>query len=270
MVHTWESIKDAALALRISERQAWRWLQSGKLTKKDSSDGKTTISLAADITDSPDVMTCHDSVTDIRTDMSQSPVSVSRRPPVDVIGLLTEELKTVDLEFQIDKLIDARERWLDRRDRERDEEVVPVVQQENTPAPPTIDHHIDRSDEIRQAALDNKRRSIINKVKSIICPDIEKQVLPAHITAQLLSEISRFLVKVDVLSIPIDELVIFAHDFKTRIWKAHEAEIRESMWTYVNQIGKEVITNEIMNAYQQYRKGGGKLSFNEYAHQVLT
>lgn len=245
----WSSIEELAENLGISERTAFRWLRSGKIKRKRSGYGQR-IFVVAQETDTDSDVSATDSDTDVSVNVSDTTdndtdmsVNVSnkiggrRREEKSLVDSLEDELKASRVEFEIEKLQDAKEKWMERKNREKKEE---EQSEQALKFQELALRQRQHEDEKRQREV----RARIQQVKNAVCDDLERKAIPAPILAMLYQEIEKLLGRMDVLSIPLDELLIYSHGIKEKLYKQFANEILQ----HVQRQAVETI-NEYLNEY---------------------
>jgi predicted transcriptional regulator len=174
-----------------------------------------------------------------------------------LVQSMRDELETSKVEFEIEKIEDARSKWQERKDRERLER----VEQEKG----------QRLEELRvretqriQMEVEEKERAIIQKLKQKILPLSAKQVLPASVMSSIYSEIEKILSRMNLIGVPFDELVILGQDVKNRIIAANAEAVRQSAYEYLTGLSRQVLKESLKQMFSDYRESGGELSFREF------
>lgn len=179
-----------------------------------------------------------------------------------LVQFLKDELEADKINFEIEKLKDARSQWEERKNWEKREK----AEQER----------IQRLDELRvmegqrQAAeREEKARIIIQKVKEMVVPFSMRTAVPSYILAVIFGEIEQMLSKTDVLGLAFDELVILAEGVKIRI--LGQEEIRQALGNHILGIVEEqlrrIVREQNQNFKKFYNESGSKLSYRDF---ILT
>lgn len=270
---SWYSIEALSKDLKISGRSGWRWLRSGKIKKKRSEDGQTVFILADEPADETDTDDTDNVTTDVITDIE--PISgvstrrVDRQSSIRPIkgrggpmSILKEDAyKSEQYDFKLEMLEDDREEYRERKNRARREgaeqarleklERFRIVEQQ------------------RQAeAKLLKSRTIIQGVKDAVLPPAAKDVYPALVMASIYQEIEKVLGRMDLIGVPLSELVILARDIEERIIGQNADACRESASNYLRGLA-EIKLNQVMEMQREnfkklYRESGSKLSYRDF------
>lgn len=260
MRQQWTSIEVAAEDLGISERQAWRWLKQGRIRKKRSEDGRIVFVLVNEPADIADTDDTDNVTTDITTDtkpMSDVSRKLSARPESGLVKSMRDELEVAKVEFEIEKVEDARGKWQERKGREEKER----AEQEKG----------QRLEELRvretqriQMEIEERERAIIQRVKEAVLPLSMKQVLPAHIMSAIYQEIEKILSRMNLVGVPEDELVILAKGIKDRVIQQNDETVRQALYEYFTDLARKGVKEVLKDLYNKYRMGGGELSLQDF------
>jgi hypothetical protein len=267
----WSSIPEAARALGVSERTAWRWLKSGKI-RRTKAEGGGTLFVA-----SPDISTDNHSVTDVTCDnvstsrFTKGKIPANRvegpQPPVrreaGMVGQsLRDELEATRIAFELERLEHARFQWEERRDRERREK----QEQER----------MVRLEGLRQFEKDQKSermrqeaRHKIQIAKKEACEGWD--FLPPHIFAFVLCEIEQALSKLKVDEIPTQELIVIAEGVRDRVIQEPSIvdEVRKVISEKLRMAAIDLYRREIWRLYQASVNQGFEGSYEEWIMGII-
>ena len=180
-------------------------------------------------------------------------------PPLES---LRSEFEGAKVEFEIEKLEEAKSKWEERRDKERKEKVDEERGRQ-------FDETALRMSEERNEERQIEARRIIQKVKYHVLSPSSKAFIPTHILGHIYSEIEKCLTRMDVLSVPFDELVILAEGILSRIIRELSEEIRPAMQGFLAEQCKVLSNRTAREEYQKYRNRGGRLSFKNFIFSVI-
>ncbi|OGW55047.1 MAG: hypothetical protein A2Y81_13270 [Nitrospirae bacterium RBG_13_43_8] len=264
----WETIESLAEDMGISTRTGWRWLRDGKVQKKRE-DGQIVFALVEkEPTDTTDTLTT-DTDNYVSSDMSvdvsdsdfvskkkkvlknrrisQTPI---REGPSSLVQGLRDELESAKIEFEVEKLQDARERWNARKNKEHMEEaeeerMLKLAQFEMAEA-----HH--QEEDEHQLV-----RKKIQRAKSEALEGLDKILLSA-ITANILQEIESQFLKLKVDEIPVHELVTMAEAIRDKVFQnpLFVNSVRESLLKFAWQTHTQLLKNQMRKIYKQTLKQG--------------
>jgi hypothetical protein len=264
------SINEAAEALQITPRSVYRRIENGTIGKQRGKGGGWVYVLYED-EDLPE----GDAVTgDVTSDLTSTGdgkeasndfVSnkervfrnkrVSQPTPIregtsSLVQGLRDELESAKIEFEVEKLQDAREKWNDRKERERkerieEERILKLGQFQMGEA-----RHLE----------EEKQRRIRHKIQIAKAEALEglDQILPSVITANVLQEIEGEFLKLKVDEIPSHELVTIAKATSEKVFQdpIFADSVRESLLNYAWQTSTQLLRSWVKKLYQQAVKQG--------------
>lgn len=267
----YESIEQLAEEMEVSERTAWRWLKQGRIKKKRSEDGRIIFVLVDEPTDITDI----DDSDNVTTDVSSMSVNdtesildvsgrrgrkLSVRPVSGLVQSMRDELETSKVEFEIEKIEDARSKWQERKDRERKEK----AEQERAER---LEEHWVREGERQTEEKEIQKRNVIQKVKNHVIPAGMRAFIPAHILAFMYQEIEKVLSRMDVLGLPFSELVVLAKSIRDRVIEQNSESVRQSVYEYLMALSRNGLKECLKQMYNDYMMDGGELSYRGW---ILT
>jgi hypothetical protein len=278
----WGSIDEAANDLGITTRSVYRQIESGKIRKQRGKGGgwvyveeedtdvwrgdDVTDDVTSDLTSTGDVKDVSNDFIDTSVDVSDKDFvsgkervfrnkRVSQPTPIregasSLVQGLRDELESAKIQFEVEKLQDAREKWTERKDGERKERIekeqvlkLGQFQMEET-----------------QRRREEEQRRVRHKIQIAKAEALEglDQILPSVITANVLQEIEGEFLKLKVDEIPSHELVTIAKAIRDKVFQdpIFTDSVRESLLNYAWQASTQLLRNQMKKLYQQAVKQG--------------
>lgn len=164
---------------------------------------------------------------------------------------------SLQYDFKTEMLQDEREEYRERKNRARKEE----LEQERL-------EKLERFrivEQQRQAAeREVKARVVIQKIKNAVLPLAARDVYPTLVMASIYQEIEKILGRMDLLGIPLSELVILGTDIKNRILSQNIEAVRQSASEYLARQALCQVKQWIKDTYSDYREHGGELPMRDF------
>lgn len=250
---------------QISERQGYRWLKSGKIKRVRDENGQLVFVLVGGPTDISDTDDTDMSATDVSTDTEPIPGLSTRggrklsvRPGSGpLVNQMKDELESSRIEFEIEKIQDARAKWQERKSREEKER----AEQERIQR---LEELQVREGQRQTGERERESRFIIQRVKESVLPLSAKAVLPASVMSAIYAEVEKTLSRMNLVGIPLSELVILGTDIKNRIIGANAEMVRQSAYEYLMAFSRNGLKETVKQMYNDYREHGGELSLRDF------